>query len=255
MYDKITAANNGLIIPRIFGKQSFSPENQLKGFIAMEQMTDLENVMIHQNVTAKEMEQPLRNLAKLQAIGETFNDEERKHVHNNVFTNYYQYIFSVPMVTALSQAISKGGRDHLKAKADKMISLIPEYCSPEGYAKHDKLHKTLDRDFPMCNFGCVAFDLARVFSAGMDPKERQQNTVELLETYHRILTEELKGQNIPYTVDQIVDRVVGKVEALLDDLLYYHEKNSKRAAKIPVTIEKKHSVDRDEEYIEASIVH
>lgn len=103
MYDKITTANNGLIIPRIFGKQPFSPENQLKGFIAMKEMADLENVMIHQNVTAKEMEQPLRNLAKLQAIGETFNDEERKHVHNNVFTNYYQYIFSVPVGEMVKQ--------------------------------------------------------------------------------------------------------------------------------------------------------
>ncbi|EPB72377.1 hypothetical protein ANCCEY_08535 [Ancylostoma ceylanicum] len=115
------------------------------------------------------------------------------------------------------------------------------------------------------HLGCPAEDLVRVFSACLSGKDRQQHWEELVEVFYGYLEEEVGDMKMPYTLEQLkeayrrfmptgafmivpmigpmfdilckspdeeqrkksLDIVMEKIECLLDDLLYYHERNTR----------------------------
>ncbi|EYB84998.1 hypothetical protein Y032_0306g1994 [Ancylostoma ceylanicum] len=120
-------------------------------------------------------------------------------------------------------------------------------------------------DFQTAHLGCPAEDLVRVFSACLSGKDRQQHWEELVEVFYGYLEEEVGDMKMPYTLEQLkeayrrfmptgafmivpmigpmfdilckspdeeqrkksLDIVMEKIECLLDDLLYYHERNTR----------------------------
>ncbi|KAL6744215.1 hypothetical protein Aduo_017173 [Ancylostoma duodenale] len=120
-------------------------------------------------------------------------------------------------------------------------------------------------DFQTAHMGCPANDLVRVFSACLSGKDRQQHWEELVEVFYGFLKEEVGDMKMPYTLEQLkesyrrfmptgafmivpmigpmfeilckypdeeqkkksLDIVTEKIECLMDDMLHYHERNTR----------------------------
>ncbi|KHJ75023.1 hypothetical protein OESDEN_25361 [Oesophagostomum dentatum] len=120
-------------------------------------------------------------------------------------------------------------------------------------------------DFQTANMGCPAGDLVRLFSTCLSGKERQRHWEELVEEFYGYLKEEVGNSRMPYTLEQlkesykqfiplgsflvvtmiqpmydtacknpneeqkkkIVEDINEKMECLLDDIIFYYERNLK----------------------------
>ncbi|CAJ0588412.1 unnamed protein product [Cylicocyclus nassatus] len=118
-------------------------------------------------------------------------------------------------------------------------------------------------DFQTAHMGCPAYDLVRLFSSCLSGKDRRLHWEELVEDFYVYLEEEVSDMKMPYTLEQLkesyrqyfplggfmvvicigpffealcknpdeehmkkgMEVVTEKTECLLDDILYYHERN------------------------------
>ncbi|KAK6737761.1 hypothetical protein RB195_020081 [Necator americanus] len=129
----------------------------------------------------------------------------------------------------------------------------------------DDLNLAAMIDYQLAHMGCAATDLVRVFSACLSGKDRQEHWEKLLEEFYEYLSEEVSDTKMPYTLEQLKESyrqsfplcaflivpMIGpmfemlcknsedekqreflgmateKSECLLDDILYFHERNMK----------------------------
>ncbi|CAJ0588419.1 unnamed protein product [Cylicocyclus nassatus] len=129
----------------------------------------------------------------------------------------------------------------------------------------DDVKMTALIDFQTVNLGCPATDLVRVFSSCLSGKDRQEHWEELLEHFYDYLKNEIVDQQMPYSLEQLkesyrrffplgaffiasmissffnivcknadeeqrmksMDTAKEKLEALLDDIIFFHQRNLK----------------------------
>ncbi|EYB84993.1 hypothetical protein Y032_0306g1992 [Ancylostoma ceylanicum] len=120
-------------------------------------------------------------------------------------------------------------------------------------------------DYQTAHMGCPASDLVRVFSSCLSGKDRRRHWEELVEEFYSYLEEEVGGAEMPYTLEQLkesyrrsfplcafmivpaigplcdllcrnpedekqkkyLDTATEKTECLLEDIIYFHERNMK----------------------------
>nr|CDJ83916.1 Uncharacterised kinase D1044.1 domain containing protein [Haemonchus contortus] len=126
----------------------------------------------------------------------------------------------------------------------------------------DQLNLATLVDYQVAHFGCTATDLVRLFSATLSGKDRRAYWEELLEEYYGYVKKEIGDRKMPYTIEQLKEAyrqffpmgaylivpaivplfemacgthaeewkkeiVTEKCECLLDDMLFYHDRNMK----------------------------
>lgn len=120
-------------------------------------------------------------------------------------------------------------------------------------------------DYQTAHFGCAATDLVRLFAACLSGEDRREHWEELLEDFYGYLKEEVAEKEMPYTLEQLkeaykrflpiggflivpaigplfevilkttdeeykkkcLETVMEKLECLLDDMFFYHDRNMK----------------------------
>uniref|UniRef100_A0A7I4YXV2 CHK domain-containing protein n=1 Tax=Haemonchus contortus TaxID=6289 RepID=A0A7I4YXV2_HAECO len=120
-------------------------------------------------------------------------------------------------------------------------------------------------DYQTAHFGCAGTDFVRLFATCLSGKERRAHWEELLEAFYGYLLEELGGRKAPYSLEQLkesyrrffpvgsymtlsmigplvevlsknldeelrkkcLETVSEKIDSILDDIFYYHDRNSR----------------------------
>lgn len=95
LYKVLKQHGTDIPLPKVYFSQEFTEENPLKGYIIMDYINDGETFHIIDNLTPELLLEPLKALAKLEAVSLKFNVEEHALFANN------------PTIAAFSQFFSK----------------------------------------------------------------------------------------------------------------------------------------------------
>ncbi|XGW15247.1 hypothetical protein V3C99_001046 [Haemonchus contortus] len=120
-------------------------------------------------------------------------------------------------------------------------------------------------DYQAAHFGCAGTDLVRLFATCLSGKHRRAHWEQLSEVFYGYLLEEISGRKVPYTLEQLkesyrrffpiggfmalsmlgslfesrfkypdeglrkkcLEIVCEKIDFILDDIFYYHDRNTR----------------------------
>ncbi|KIH54620.1 hypothetical protein ANCDUO_15233 [Ancylostoma duodenale] len=233
--------------------KKFSESNPVKGYMIMEYLENLKAVHIYNNVTPNAVKEILRAKAVIEAMSLRFSPEEKMVFSENALSELFGEFFKKDVVGDMMKMFRQFDGGKLADRADEMEKIIPDLmdfkwadqladelgmqrvlCHGDLWSmnvlwrpKGDEVEIAALIDFQTAHMGCPANDLVRVFSACLSGKDRQQHWEELVEVFYGFLKEEVGDMKMPYTLEQSLDIVTEKIECLMDDMLHYHERNTR----------------------------
>ncbi|VDO53620.1 unnamed protein product [Haemonchus placei] len=215
--------------PKIYFTQAFSEENPLNGYIIMEYVGDGTLYHLSDNISPEHMSQVMKALAKLQATGMKFTDDEKAHFQNHPYIVLFSKMLNEQGSNGFMTMLRQFGGERMKDKIDRLESVLPEVldikliqempkslgmepvlCHGDLWATNliwkngaSELELKAVIDFQNAHFGCPSVDFARIFCACMGSKDRKDNWESLLEKFYTYLEKELGAHNMPYTLDML----------------------------------------------------
>ncbi|KAK6040556.1 hypothetical protein COOONC_21939 [Cooperia oncophora] len=167
----------------------------------------------------------MRALAKLQAIGMKFSDEEKAHFKLHPYVALFEGLLNKEATDTSIEMLRAFVGERLKHQVDQLEAILPELmdiklveelpkslgmepvlCHGDFWAtnlmwKNSKTNPELRAviDFQNIHFGCPAVDFVRVFLC-LDRREKWES---LLEKFYEYLEEDLVDQDMPYTLDMV----------------------------------------------------
>ncbi|KAK6040557.1 hypothetical protein COOONC_21940 [Cooperia oncophora] len=228
-------------MPKIYYMKKFSENNPVKGYILMGYLENIKAIHIFENVSLKEVRQILRCLAVFEANSPNIPIEERTDLIEQPFKNVFGSMFEQKVLDTIGQMLRSFGDGKLEEKADRFSKILPDMvdldsienlseelgmervlCHGDLWSMNilwrqngDQLNLAGLVDYQIAHFGCPVTDLVRMFSACLSGKDRQAHWEELLEDFYGYLKEEGLAT------------IMEKTECLLDDILYFHDRNMK----------------------------
>ncbi|PIO62628.1 hypothetical protein TELCIR_15802, partial [Teladorsagia circumcincta] len=214
VYNQLARIPEGkLNIPKIYCTRKFSESNPMKGYLAMEYLENIKHVQLFENTSIDQVKQILRFKAVLEAISLDMPSDDKERLVENPFENIWSLMY----------------------------------------------------EDEVAHFGCPATDLVRLFSACLSGKDRRAHWEKLLEEYYGYVKKEIGNRKMAYSIEQLkeayrqffpmgaylivpavgplyellcntsdeesrkkcLEIVMEKTESMLDDIIYYHERNMK----------------------------
>ncbi|WKY13351.1 hypothetical protein Q1695_004288 [Nippostrongylus brasiliensis] len=217
-------------IPKIYFMKEFTAEDPLKGHIVMEYVTGGLQYHVFDNLEPNLMLQPLRALAKLQALTAKFTDDERVAVKTNALASVLSTFAESSAIESLFATMRFVGGEALKESIDRAeavknevcdlsimdtlcekLGMKPVFCHGDLWSNNLIWKETENGsvelaaiiDFQTAHLGCPALDIVRLFCGCMSGKDRRDSWEMLLEKFYSMLEEELENQDMPYTLEML----------------------------------------------------
>ncbi|WKY13345.1 hypothetical protein Q1695_004287 [Nippostrongylus brasiliensis] len=216
--------------PKVYFLKEFSAENPLKGYMIMEYIEGGLPYHIFDNLKPDVMLQPLKALAKLQALSMKFTDEERAETNSNAFASMLELFLQSDTKVAMDATLRLIAGEKLKESVDRFeavkddvvdlsigetlcekLGMKPVFCHGDLWTnnmiwrknKRGEVELGAILDFQTAHLGCPVQDIVRLFCACMSAKDRRDSWEMLLEKFYSMLEEELDHQDMPYTLEML----------------------------------------------------
>lgn len=229
LYKVLKQHGTDIPLPKVYFSQEFTEENPLKGYIIMDYINDGETFHIIDNLTPELLLEPLKALAKLEAVSLKFNVEEHALFANNPTIAAFSQFFSkeaiggmVTMLHALAGEKLADTVDTLERIGGELfdpalLESLPEKLGMKRVLCHGDfwsgnliwkqgagaLELAAVVDLQMAHYGSPSTDMVRLLCSSLSGKDRRENWESLLEKFYSFLQKEIDGEEMPYTIDML----------------------------------------------------
>ncbi|CAI2354788.1 unnamed protein product [Caenorhabditis sp. 36 PRJEB53466] len=219
--------------PKIFETEKMEPP-VTGGFILMEYIPEVTHLYANDNVKAEELVEPVKNIARLHALGERLNEAERRLVPTDFLKGWFLELFTEKN-KALFMSVWQPGKmaDFMSSpQSADAIRVLSEILTPDEFARlnddcqmsgvkavfchgdlssHNVLFEKLPNgsmkfrsicDFQGSNWGNAAQDLTRLFVTALSGQDRREKGEHLLKIYYDELVRVTRGK-APFTWEQL----------------------------------------------------
>ncbi|VDO84009.1 unnamed protein product [Heligmosomoides polygyrus] len=219
LYKVLKQHGTDIPLPKVYFSQEFTEENPLKGYIIMDYINDGETFHIIDNLTPELLLEPLKALAKLEAVSLKFNVEEHALFANN------------PTIAAFSQFFSKE-MAHYGSPSTDMVRLL---CSSlSGKDRRENWESLLEKFYSFLQKEIDGEEMPYT----IDMLKRDYRSYFPLGAIMHVMVIGMMFQRVNTDAD-IVDKakamgvLTEKLGAILEDVCEVHKYNKENPIQLP----------------------